>query len=166
MSLYKEFRWPSFLFHYFVSEDPFREISSERNPPAVCVSLSIYIIRHSSPTHSHSHSHSHSPSPSPSPSTSYAFISYIMPTNQTSVDYPTGETAQEIGLPYVPQCYQIPPDHNPLTPPSVTDIPAAVPVVDLVGLRGTKEQRDCVVRNIGDACLRMGFFQVRNISLN
>lgn len=77
--------------------------------------------------------------------------------NSSNSAFSTGKSAQEKGLPYVPDCYQIPPSNRPSLSPEI----ANVPVVDLSGLRQGSEQRSIVVEDIRNACRRFGFFQVR-----
>ncbi|KAF3433203.1 hypothetical protein FNV43_RR24305 [Rhamnella rubrinervis] len=72
--------------------------------------------------------------------------------------FSTGKSAQEKGLPCVPDCYQIPPSNHPSLCPEV----ANVPVVDLCGLRQGSEQRSIVVDDIRNSCRHLGFFQIVN----
>ncbi|EXC21066.1 Protein SRG1 [Morus notabilis] len=69
-----------------------------------------------------------------------------------------GESAQEKGLPYVPECYKIPTSDRASSSPEM----AKVPLVDLAGLRKGPQQRAIAIEAIKDACLRLGFFQIVN----
>ncbi|KAK9291785.1 hypothetical protein L1049_019735 [Liquidambar formosana] len=76
----------------------------------------------------------------------------------SSSNYSIGQSAQERGLPLVPECYTIPPSHRASLNPDVAD----VPVVDLAGLRQDPAQRSVVIDNVGNACRRFGLFQITN----
>ncbi|KAK9293036.1 hypothetical protein L1049_021020 [Liquidambar formosana] len=76
----------------------------------------------------------------------------------SSSNYSIGRSAQERGLPHVPECYTIPPSHRASLNPDVAD----VLVVDLAGLQQDPPQRSIVIDNIGNACRRFGFFQITN----
>lgn len=70
----------------------------------------------------------------------------------------TGQSAQERGLAHIPECYQIPPSQR----PALDTSQAAVPVIDLAGLRKGPTERSTVIDHIREACRRLGFFQVVN----
>lgn len=82
-----------------------------------------------------------------------------MGSSQSSYEYRIGESAQERGLPYVPDCYHISPEQRPALSSSHVQM-ANVPLFDLGGLRGTPEQRAALIKDIGNACRQKGFFQV------
>lgn len=78
-----------------------------------------------------------------------------MDDRDASSSFPIGKTAEERGLSYVPGCYMVPPSHRLESTPATTN----VSVVDLAGLHDAQE-RARVVKDIGTACERHGFFQV------
>ena len=78
--------------------------------------------------------------------------------SESSTSFPTGETAQERGLPYVPKCYVTPTSYRPRSSPA--RIANDLPLIDLAGLRQGSEPRSLIIESIRDACLRFGFFQV------
>ncbi|KAJ8772446.1 hypothetical protein K2173_027623 [Erythroxylum novogranatense] len=80
--------------------------------------------------------------------------------DQGSSSFPIGSSAPERGLSYVPKCYAVQSPDRPSTSPET----ANVPVIDLGRLRqGTpSHKRIEVIKEIGDACRQMGFFQVVN----
>lgn len=80
---------------------------------------------------------------------------FLMEDGNTSSSFPTGKSAQEKGLSYVPGCYVVPSSQR----SNLTSETTNVPVVDLSGLHDPKE-RSRVIKDIGSACLRLGFFQV------
>ncbi|KAL6127919.1 hypothetical protein ACLB2K_071280 [Fragaria x ananassa] len=76
-----------------------------------------------------------------------------------SSSFPMGKTAQETGLPYVPECYVIPTSHR----DSVTLEVANVPTIDFGKLKqGSDEKRATVIQEIRTACRQLGFFQIIN----
>ncbi|EEF51624.1 flavanone 3-dioxygenase 3 [Ricinus communis] len=75
-----------------------------------------------------------------------------------SSSFTIGNTAQERSLSYVPDCYVIPPSNRPSLAPETAD----VPVIDLAGLRQDAVRRAQVIKQIGDACRDIGFFQIVN----
>ncbi|GFZ15147.1 similar to RAS 5 [Actinidia rufa] len=77
---------------------------------------------------------------------------------ESSNSCPMGETAQDMGLGYVPKCYMIPTSHR----PSLNPENANVALINLTGLQGSSLKRSMIVKDIGDACRRNGFFQVIN----
>ncbi|XP_034677370.1 flavanone 3-dioxygenase 3-like [Vitis riparia] len=80
-----------------------------------------------------------------------------MEDGNTSSSFPTGKSAQEKGLSYVPGCYVVPASQR----SNLTSETTNVPVVDLSGLHDPKE-RSRVIKDIGSACHRLGFFQIIN----
>ncbi|KAI4308601.1 hypothetical protein L6164_031657 [Bauhinia variegata] len=78
--------------------------------------------------------------------------------NENSSSFSTGNSAQEKGLPYVPQCYVIPSSHRACTIPQVADIP----VIDMEALKNDSKERFFAIEKLRDACRRMGFFQLVN----
>ncbi|KAJ1389061.1 Oxoglutarate/iron-dependent dioxygenase [Sesbania bispinosa] len=70
----------------------------------------------------------------------------------------TLDCAQERGLSCVPQQYVIPT----LNRPNLTPKYANVAVIDMAALRNGTASRSRVIQQIGDACRRLGFFQVVN----
>lgn len=77
---------------------------------------------------------------------------------ESSGTFPTGETAQEKGLSYVPNAYVIPAPHRPSLSPQI----AVVPVIDMASLRSNDSvQRSLAIEELRKACISLGFFQVR-----
>ncbi|KAI3911902.1 hypothetical protein MKW92_039638 [Papaver armeniacum] len=74
-------------------------------------------------------------------------------------EFSIGKSAQERGLPYVPDCYVIPPSQR---PDENTRTSKDVPVIDISGLHSTPHDRSLVVKDIGVACRQKGFFQIIN----
>ncbi|XP_021905519.1 flavanone 3-dioxygenase 3 [Carica papaya] len=68
-----------------------------------------------------------------------------------------GNSAQEKGLPYVPDCYLVPMADRPNLAPSVANIP----VIDLAKMPDT-HHRSTLISQLSDACRRLGFFQIVN----
>ncbi|KAJ4706522.1 2-oxoglutarate (2OG) and Fe(II)-dependent oxygenase superfamily protein [Melia azedarach] len=81
-----------------------------------------------------------------------------MDNEQISGSFTIGNSAQERGLSYVPECYKVPSSHRPSLAPEIANIP----IIDLAKLRQGDEQRLMLTQEIGNACRRMGFFQVVN----
>lgn len=79
-----------------------------------------------------------------------------MEKEESSSSFSTGKSAQEGALPYVPDCYVIPSSHRPDMAPEA----AYVPIIDFGRLNEGREQRSMVIKEIGNACSRLGFFQV------
>lgn len=75
---------------------------------------------------------------------------------KSSSSFTIGNTAQETGLSYLPDCYVFPPSHRPSLAPEV----ANVPIIDFAMLKQNPSQRAQVIRAIGNACRRFGYFQV------
>ncbi|XP_050387487.1 flavanone 3-dioxygenase 3 [Argentina anserina] len=76
-----------------------------------------------------------------------------------SSSFPMGKTAQERGLPYVPERYVIPISHRASLTPEV----ATVPTIDFGKLKqGSDEERTTVIQEIRTACRQLGYFQVIN----
>ncbi|GKV45498.1 hypothetical protein SLEP1_g52570 [Rubroshorea leprosula] len=76
--------------------------------------------------------------------------------DQSSSSFTTGNIAQEKGLDYVPGCYKVSsPNH-----PSLARETTLVPVIDMARLRQDGGERSVIIREIGDAFHRSGFFQV------
>lgn len=78
----------------------------------------------------------------------------------SSDKYTMGNSAQEKGLPYVPDCYLVPMADRPNLAPSVANIP----VIDLAKMPDT-HHRSTLISQLSDACRRLGFFQV-SFSIN
>lgn len=71
--------------------------------------------------------------------------------------FPTGKTAQEKGLSYVPNAYVIPAPHRPSLSPEI----AIVPIIDMASLRSNDSvQRSLAMEELRKACISLGFFQV------
>ncbi|KAK8516210.1 hypothetical protein V6N13_025717 [Hibiscus sabdariffa] len=68
--------------------------------------------------------------------------------------FTTGNTAQEKGFDYVPECYVV--------SPSKASSQAHVPTIDMARLRKTGSERSLAIKELGEACRRRGFFQVVN----
>ncbi|KAG8638533.1 hypothetical protein MANES_14G039700v8 [Manihot esculenta] len=77
---------------------------------------------------------------------------------KSSSSFTIGNTAQETGLSYLPDCYVFPPSHRPSLAPEV----ANVPIIDFAMLKQNPGQRAQVIRAIGNACRRLGYFQIIN----
>lgn len=75
---------------------------------------------------------------------------------ENSSSFSTGNSAQERGLSYVPQCYVVPTMHR----PSLALKDAGVPVIDMAELRNGSAAKSRVIQEIKEACSRLGFFQV------
>ncbi|KAH7537778.1 hypothetical protein FEM48_Zijuj03G0129400 [Ziziphus jujuba var. spinosa] len=79
-----------------------------------------------------------------------------MAEESNSSAFSMGKSAQEKGLPYVPECYKIPASQRPsLSPMTAEDIP----VVDLAGLKQGPIERATVIERMGNAydALSMAF---------
>ncbi|KAA0044683.1 protein DOWNY MILDEW RESISTANCE 6 [Cucumis melo var. makuwa] len=73
--------------------------------------------------------------------------------------FPTGKTAQEKGLSYVPNAYVIPAPHRPSLSPEI----AIVPIIDMASLRSNDSvQRSLAMEELRKACISLGFFQIIN----
>ncbi|XP_048127763.1 2-oxoglutarate-dependent dioxygenase 21, chloroplastic [Rhodamnia argentea] len=70
----------------------------------------------------------------------------------------TSESAQEQGLEYVRDAYQVPLSDRPSLFPDTAD----VPLIDLGGLWKDPARRPAVFKDIGNACRCSGFFQIVN----
>ncbi|GLT62746.1 hypothetical protein SLA2020_353560 [Shorea laevis] len=78
--------------------------------------------------------------------------------DQSSSSFTTGNVAQEKGLDYVPDFYKVSsPNH-----PSLARETTPVPVIDMTRVRQDGSERSVLIRQIGAACHRNGFFQVVN----
>lgn len=82
-----------------------------------------------------------------------------MSDDQNSSSFTIGNTAQEKGLPYVPQYYVV-------SPSNVSSLhsteKAQVPTINMARLRQNDNKgRSVDIKELGDACRRGGFFQVR-----
>ncbi|GMI95372.1 KAR-UP oxidoreductase 1 [Hibiscus trionum] len=69
-----------------------------------------------------------------------------------------GNTAQEKGFDYVPECYVV--SHSKASNSDVKE--ARVPIIDMTPLRKYGSERSVAVKELGEACGRRGFFQVVN----
>ncbi|XWS60148.1 hypothetical protein CRYUN_Cryun07bG0009700 [Craigia yunnanensis] len=78
--------------------------------------------------------------------------------DENSSSFTTGNSAQENGLPYVPQCYLVSPSNR----SSLDTEKAHVPTIDMAGLRQNDSESSVAIKELGDACRRGGFFQVVN----
>ncbi|KAL9245614.1 hypothetical protein vseg_019243 [Gypsophila vaccaria] len=81
-----------------------------------------------------------------------------MENEKQSECYSTGHSAQERGLSHVPECYEVPPSQR----SSLNSPIAQIPVIDVSGLRMGSSKRSDIINSIGQACRRLGFFQVVN----
>ncbi|KAF5731035.1 oxidoreductase family protein [Tripterygium wilfordii] len=81
-----------------------------------------------------------------------------MEEEHSSSSFKIGETPQERGFSYVPDCYVIPSSHRPSSAPET----AFVPTIDWGMLRQDAAQRTSVIKQVGNACRRLGFFQIVN----
>ncbi|PIM97752.1 Iron/ascorbate family oxidoreductase [Handroanthus impetiginosus] len=77
--------------------------------------------------------------------------------DESSCSFPMGQTAQERGLSFVPECYKV--EH--LDRSKMDSETVDVPIIDLSGL-GDPTQKSILVQEIGNACRCNGFFQVIN----
>lgn len=77
---------------------------------------------------------------------------------ESSGSFPTGQTAQEKGLNYVPNAYVIPTPQRPSLSPET----AIVPIIDMASLRSDDSaQRSLAIEVLRKACISIGFFQVK-----
>ncbi|CAN8256934.1 unnamed protein product [Cochlearia groenlandica] len=77
-----------------------------------------------------------------------------------------GNSAQERGLPYVPDCYVVPPSCEPrdaLGSDSENHVPTTI---DVSKLRGNNVERQEAIQELSVACQRLGFFQIVNHGIN
>ncbi|KAL9411918.1 hypothetical protein AB3S75_045509 [Citrus x aurantiifolia] len=81
-----------------------------------------------------------------------------MEKEESPSSFSTGKSAQEGALPYVPDCYVIPSSNRPDMAPEA----AYLPIIDFGRLNEGREQRSMVIKEIGNACSRLGFFQIVN----
>jgi len=79
-----------------------------------------------------------------------------MEKKDSSSSFTIGNSAQERSWSYVPDCYVIPSSNR----PSLTPETANVPVIDFSRLRQDATQRANAIKEIGNACHQVGFFQV------
>lgn len=77
---------------------------------------------------------------------------------ESSGSFPTGKTAQENGLNYVPNAYVIPAPHR----PSLSPENAIVPIIDMASLTSNNSaQRSLAMEELRKACINPGFFHVK-----
>ncbi|KAK8586573.1 hypothetical protein V6N13_010162 [Hibiscus sabdariffa] len=78
--------------------------------------------------------------------------------DEKSRSFMIGNTAQEKGFDYVPECYIVSP------PRALSSVIAKdrVPTIDMTRLRRNGIERSVAVKELGEACRRRGFFQVVN----
>ncbi|KAB2020191.1 hypothetical protein ES319_D07G051100v1 [Gossypium barbadense] len=69
-----------------------------------------------------------------------------------------GNTAQEKGLDYVPECYVVSPSKS----SSSGTEKARIPTIDMSRLRMNGNKRSIAIEELGEACRHRGFFQVVN----
>ncbi|XP_008375814.3 LOW QUALITY PROTEIN: flavanone 3-dioxygenase 3 [Malus domestica] len=81
-----------------------------------------------------------------------------MDDEKSSSSFSMGKSAQERGLPYVPECYVIPTSHRPSDSMDV----ATVPTIDFGRLKQGPDERKLVIEEIRTACRQLGFFQIVN----
>ncbi|KAH8522247.1 hypothetical protein H0E87_003040 [Populus deltoides] len=81
-----------------------------------------------------------------------------MEKKDSSSSFTIGNSAQERSWSYVPDCYEIPSSNR----PSLTPETANVPVIDFSRLRQDATQRANAIKEIGNACHQVGFFQIVN----
>nr|AGT21478.1 KUOX1-like [Tarenaya spinosa] len=79
----------------------------------------------------------------------------------SSSEFSMGNTAQERGLPYVPDCYVVPPPCRPENSESESES-STIPRIDVSRLMTDGEERRQVVEELAMACRRLGFFQIVN----
>ncbi|KAK8583744.1 hypothetical protein V6N12_068003 [Hibiscus sabdariffa] len=78
--------------------------------------------------------------------------------DEKSSSFTIGNTAQEKGFDYVPECYVVSP---PKASSSVIE-KARVPTIDMTRLRRNGIELAAAVKELGEVCRRRGFFQVVN----
>lgn len=66
---------------------------------------------------------------------------------------------------YVKECYKIPSSNRPVLDAKTGNENSNVPIINLARLRHSEEQRSIVVKEIGNACRQIGFFEVSTCSL-
>ncbi|OMO94804.1 Oxoglutarate/iron-dependent dioxygenase [Corchorus capsularis] len=82
-----------------------------------------------------------------------------MSSDKDSCSFSIGDTAQEKGLPYVPQRYVVSPSNR----SSLNPEKAQVPTIDMARLRQNDDEiRSMAIKELGDICRHGGFFQVVN----
>ncbi|CAF1880699.1 hypothetical protein Bca4012_047532 [Brassica carinata] len=78
----------------------------------------------------------------------------------SSSTFKMGNSAQERSLPYVPDCYAVPPSYEPRD--ALDSKSESVPTIDISRLKGSDDERRGVIQEIRLACQSFGFFQIVN----
>ncbi|XP_010456433.1 PREDICTED: protein DOWNY MILDEW RESISTANCE 6-like [Camelina sativa] len=84
-----------------------------------------------------------------------------MEKGEDSSTFEMGNSAQERSLPYVPDCYVVPPSCQPCDSDS-----EIVPTIDVSRLKGADDERREVIRELSLACQHLGFFLIVNHGIN
>lgn len=77
---------------------------------------------------------------------------------ENSSRFKMGNSAQERGLPYVPDCYVVPPSCEPRD--ALDSNTKIVPTIDVSRLKAGDDERRGVIQELSFACRNFGFFQV------
>lgn len=77
---------------------------------------------------------------------------------ENSSTFKMGNSAQERSLPYVPDCYIVPPCYEPTY--ALNSNSEILPTIDVSRLRGGDDERRGVIQELSLACQNLGFFQV------
>lgn len=77
---------------------------------------------------------------------------------ENSSTFKMGNSAQERSLPYVPDCYVVPPSCEPRD--ALNSNSEVVPTIDISRLRSGNDERRGVIQELSLACQQFGFFQV------
>ena len=80
---------------------------------------------------------------------------------ESSSIFKMGNSGQERSLPYVPDCYAVPPSYEPRD--ALDSNFEIVPTIDISRLKGSDDERRGVIQELSSACQLFGFFQVRYI---
>nr|AAR13692.1 Fe2+ dioxygenase-like protein [Brassica oleracea] len=83
---------------------------------------------------------------------------------ESSSIFKMGNSAQERSLPYVPDCYAVPPSYEPRD--ALDSNFEIVPTIDISRLKGSDDERRGVIQELSSACQLFGFFQVVNHGIN
>uniref|UniRef100_A0A0D3EH58 Non-haem dioxygenase N-terminal domain-containing protein n=1 Tax=Brassica oleracea var. oleracea TaxID=109376 RepID=A0A0D3EH58_BRAOL len=83
---------------------------------------------------------------------------------ESSSIFKMGNSAQERSLPYVPDCYAVPPSYEPRD--ALDSNFEIVPTIDISRLKGSDDERRGVIQELSSACQLFGFFQIVNHGIN
>uniref|UniRef100_M4CYG1 Fe2OG dioxygenase domain-containing protein n=1 Tax=Brassica campestris TaxID=3711 RepID=M4CYG1_BRACM len=79
---------------------------------------------------------------------------------ESSSTFKMDNSAQERSLPYVPDCYAVPPSYEPRD--ALDSNSEIVPTIDISRLKSSDDERRGVIQELSSACQRFGFFQGKN----